>query len=262
LQPRIDSSDLHAPIDPDARIRGLRQLREENNARILDELAALSPLNDKRLLDVGSAHGWFVLEAGRRGMVAEGIEPEEAMVDYARAHGATIRHGYFPTGLDEDECLDVIAFNDVLEHIPDAEATIRACASSLRPGGLLSINVPTASGLAYRAATCLARLGMRRPYRRLWQFGFPSPHTHYFTPRALTLLLEREGFEISRISALPSIRREGLWARVHTASRPSPLSVLSFAALWLAAPLLASPRHSDIVLVIARLDRPQPARTR
>lgn len=252
LEPEIESSRLHSIIDSDARIQGLKRLRQQNNAQILDQIAALTPLEGRRLLDVGAAHGWFVVEAAQRRMAAEGVEPETAMVRYAREQGASVREGYFPEALAEDERFDVIAFNDVLEHIPDVEETVRACALSLQPGGVLSINVPTATGLAYRTATWLARLGISGPYRRLWQVGLPSPHLHYFTPRALTTLLERHGFEVSSVVTLPSIRRDGLWARIHAATAPSLSSVVAFATLWLATPILASPRHSDIMLVLAR----------
>src|SRR5690242_16874995 len=163
LRPEIESADLHETIDPEARVAGLRELRWENNTRILDEIEVLTPLAGKRLLDVGSAHGWFLVQAAERGMQAEGVEPEDAMVQISRARGASVRQGYFPTVLDADEQVDVITFNDVLEHIPNVQATIAACAKVLSPGGVLSINIPTASGLAFRMAVWLARLGVRSP---------------------------------------------------------------------------------------------------
>lgn len=252
LEPRIESNALHAPIDPDARIAGFKELRNENNARILDEIGALTPLEGKRLLDVGSAHGWFLAEAARRGMIAEGIEPDDAMVEQSLALGVTVRPGYFPAAMSECARVDVITFNDVLEHIPDVDATLSACAKSLQPGGVLSINIPNASGLGYRIATGLARLRLAGPYRRFWQHGLPSPHVHYFTAQSLARLLERHGLHVIRTLPLSSIRRTGLWARVHTTSRPSPLSVLTFAALWLCAPILDRPSQSDIVLVLAQ----------
>lgn len=210
------------------------------------------PLNGAQILDVGSAHGWFVGEATRRGMSAEGIEPEAEMVQHVREQGLSVRHGYFPGALAEDERVDIISFNDVLEHIPDVETALAACARSLRPDGVLSVNVPNASGLGYRVAMSLARIGVRGPYLRLWQYGLPSPHIHYFTTQALTRLIERQGFTVVRTLPLSSIRRKGLWARVHTVSRPSPLSIANFIALWLSAPILDHPSQSDIVLLLAK----------
>jgi 2-polyprenyl-3-methyl-5-hydroxy-6-metoxy-1,4-benzoquinol methylase len=252
LAPAINSAELHEPIDQAGRIAGFKVLRDQNNARILDEMAAETPLRGKRLFDVGSAHGWFVEAAARRGMRAEGIEPELEMIDHARARGLTVRPGYFPAAISQEERADVISFNDVLEHIPDVDAALDACMHTLNPGGLLSVNIPSASGLAYRIATMLARVGLRGPYFRLWQHGLPSPHIHYFTPAALRRVIERHGFAVVRQRPLGSIRRQGLWARVHTVSRPTASSVVAFLALWAAAPILNRPRHADLVLLVAR----------
>jgi 2-polyprenyl-3-methyl-5-hydroxy-6-metoxy-1,4-benzoquinol methylase len=251
LQPAIDSAELHEPIDRSGRIAGFKALRDANNESILDEIAGLVPLKDKRLLDVGSAHGWFVGAASRRGLQAKGIEPEAEMVDHARAQGLNIRPGYFPSALVDNEQVDIISFNDVLEHIPDVNEALDACARALPAGGVLSVNIPSAGGLAYRIASVLALVGFRGPYRRLWQHGLPSPHIHYFTPEALQRLIQRHGFTVVRQRPLSSIRRDGLWARLHTVSRPTASSVIVFLALWIAAPLFEQPRHADVILLLA-----------
>ncbi|MCW3017274.1 MAG: methyltransferase protein [Solirubrobacterales bacterium] len=252
LEPEIESEALQQEIDTDARAVGLKKLREGNNERILDEIATLRPLEAASLFDVGSAHGWFLAAASARGMEAEGIEPEAGMADHARAHGLSVRSGYFPAAVSADERADVISFNDVLEHIPDVDATLEACAQTLRPGGILSVNIPNATGLAYRMASSLARIGVRGPYLRCWQHGLPSPHTHYFPAEALIRVIQRHGLVVRRTVPLSSVQRDGLWARLHMVGRPTPLTIVSFAVLWLAAPLFNRPGNSDIVLVLAQ----------
>ncbi|MCW2958773.1 MAG: methyltransferase [Solirubrobacterales bacterium] len=252
LQPQIESSSLHGAIDTAARSNGLKELRERNNERILDEIEGLRPVRDAEMLDVGPAHGWFMTAALTRGGRIQGVEPEEAIADYARGRGLTVRSGYFPGALDDAARFDTISFNDVLEHIPDVHATLRACAETLTPGGILSVNIPSATGLAFRVACLLRRLGIRGPYLRLWQEGLPSPHVHYFTPAALGQLIEQHGLIVRRTVPLSSVQRRGLWSRLHTVERPSPKSIFAFAALWLAAPILDRPSNSDIVLVLAQ----------
>ncbi|MDQ8043164.1 MAG: class I SAM-dependent methyltransferase [Solirubrobacteraceae bacterium] len=260
LEPEIESASLHRAIDTGARSEGLRELRERNNRRILDEIAALQPLEGKRLIDVGSAHGWFLEAAATRGLDAAGIEPEDAIAEHARAAGHRVRSGYFPAVLEPGEQADVITFNDVLEHIPDVDETLRACAQTLRPGGVLSINIPSATGLGYRVATLLGRLGVKGPYERFWQYGLPSPHAHYFTPEALATLVRRHGLILRRTVPLSSVQRRGLWARLHTIERPSVRSVIAFVGLWVAAPILDRPANSDIVLVLAQRAAEEPSR--
>jgi 2-polyprenyl-3-methyl-5-hydroxy-6-metoxy-1,4-benzoquinol methylase len=255
LEPEINSRNEHVAsgteIDTEARIAGLERLRRENFRDVLDRIGALVPLDGARLLDVGSAHGWFLEEAAARGVRATGVEPEEDVAASPLSRGLDVRTGFFPDALDKGETFDVITFNDVLEHIPDARATLAACAEALRPGGVLSINIPNADGLGYRVAGTAARVGVRGPFERFWQHGLPSPHCHYFTRAGLRRLVEDSGFAVEEVGALSAISRDGLWERVHTFRRTTPASVASFAALWAAAPVLNRPRNSDIVLMLA-----------
>jgi 2-polyprenyl-3-methyl-5-hydroxy-6-metoxy-1,4-benzoquinol methylase len=255
LEPEINSRNEHVAtgteIDTEARIAGLERLRRENFRDILDRVGALLPLDGARLLDVGSAHGWFLEEAAARGVRATGVEPEEDVAAGPLSRGLDVRLGFFPDAIDKGETFDVITFNDVLEHIPDARATLAACAEFLRPGGVLSINIPNADGLGYRVASTAARVGVRGPFERFWQHGLPSPHVHYFTRAGLRRLVADSGFAVEEVGALSAISRDGLWERVHTFRRATPASVASFAALWAAAPILNRPRNSDIVLTLA-----------
>jgi SAM-dependent methyltransferase len=256
LEPEINARNTHVTtateIDTTARVAGLERLRRENFRQVLDRIATLMPLAGARLLDVGSAHGWFLEEAAARGAEATGVEPEEDVAADALRRGLDVRRGYFPDVVGESERFDVVAFNDVLEHIPDARGTLEACARVLRPGGILSVNIPNADGLGYRVAGGAARLGVRGPFERFWQHGLPSPHCHYFTRASLTRLVAGSGFEVEEVEALSAISRQGLWNRVHTFRSTSPASVASFAALWAAAPVLNRPSNSDIVLLLGR----------
>ncbi|MCW3028964.1 MAG: methyltransferase [Solirubrobacterales bacterium] len=226
---------------------GYELLRRENARVVLDRIANLRPVSGARVLDVGSAYGWFLEEAERAGASSVGIEPDERVA--ARSYGE-VRIGRFPDALVADECFDVIAFNDVLEHIPDVRGALEACRASLRPGGLLSVNIPTADGLAFRAAEVLARFGVRGPYERLWQRGLASPHLHYFSTAALVNLLGSCGIRVRRVDQLSAIGRDGLWQRLHTVRPVGPTSLVSYACLYAAAGLLNRPGCSDIVHVI------------
>jgi hypothetical protein len=120
------------------------------------------------------------------------------------------------------------------------------------------LNLPSSRGVFYRLAEALDRAGLSSPLERLWQKGFPSPHLSYFDPDQLRRLMERHGMvEIDR-STLPSIRIDGLWARLRYDRRSAPAAA---AAVWLgvaaAAPVL---RHlpGDISLQIFRRTECQP----
>ena len=208
-----------------------------------------------RLLDVGSGYGWFLDEAARLGIDAVGAEPDEAVAAISLARGVDVRVGYFPDAVRPGERFDLVTFNDVLEHVPDVRGVLRAVHRALVPDGRLAINIPSARGLAYRAACALARAGAAGPYERLWQRDLPSPHIHYFPPDALAALVGEHGFEIVSVRPLTAISRRGLWERVHSVRHPSPASIASFGVLWAAADVFNQPSCSDVFLLVARRRR-------
>jgi 2-polyprenyl-3-methyl-5-hydroxy-6-metoxy-1,4-benzoquinol methylase len=235
-------------LDTDTRVAGYEGLRRDNFRIVLDRLSRLRTLESANVLDVGSAYGWFLQEATNVGAVALGIEPDDRVA--ARSAGQVLV-GRFPGVLAAEERFDVIAFNDALEHIPDVRGALETCRLHLRPGGLLSVNIPTANGLGFRVARGLARLGINGPYQRMWQYGLASPHLHYFSTRALVDLIDSCNLRVRAVRQLPAITRKGLWHRVHTVRRASAPSVLGFACLYAAASVLNRPGCSDIVHVIA-----------
>ena len=218
-------------LDEALRESGLAAVRTRNNAWLLAALKARS-FEGARLLDVGSGPG-FLLDAARaEGFQPEGIEPDANTVAAAAARGAPVRHGYFPDALEPGERFDVIVFNDVIEHIPDLAAALKACADHLTPGGLLCLNCPDRRGLFFRTADLLDRLGLGGAYDRLWQRDMPSPHIWYFTPEGLTRAAARHGFAPETEVALASIDPQGLWSRIRYVKGQS---ILLSAAAWLFA---------------------------
>jgi 2-polyprenyl-3-methyl-5-hydroxy-6-metoxy-1,4-benzoquinol methylase len=250
LEPSINGDTLHN-ADPCARELGLRAIRQRTFDEVLDRIESIRPLAGARLLDIGCAHGWFLGAAAHRGAITRGIEPDAQMVAFAAAQGQTVSEGLFPQALAPGERFDVIAFNDVLEHIPDVGGALDACYQHLEPGGLLSVNIPTSDGVSYRVAVQLARCRLRGPLMRLWQHGLPSPHIHYFPRAALLHLLEDRGFRIRALGPVTAIVRPGLWRRLHVYKGPTPATVGGYATLMLAAPVLNARSFCDIFHVVA-----------
>ncbi len=170
-------------VDQAMREDGLGAVRDRNNARLLNRLAALTAPGG-RLLDVGCGPGFLLRAAAARGFLTQGVEPDADVAPAAGAH-ARVRHGYFPGVLAPAERYDAIVFNDVLEHIPDLTGTLAAAHAHLEAGGVLALNCPDRRGLFFRVAALADRLGLSGAYDRMWQRGLPSPHLWYFTPANL-----------------------------------------------------------------------------
>jgi putative flippase GtrA/SAM-dependent methyltransferase len=244
------NSESQRRLDEDFREVGLETLRRHNHAVVAERLLQDGLTPGGRLLDVGSAHGWFLAAARDRGLEAEGIEPDEAVAARAEAPGARV--GYFPDVLGPEERFDAITFNDVLEHFPDVGAAVSASVAHLQPGGLLSVNIPNSQGLFYRLAVLCHSLGLRSAFERLWQVGLPSPHLWFFDRAGLTRLGQNHGLELVSARSLDSVRRRGLWQRAHADRKPSPTSVLGVAFVWLTAPLFNASGSSDIMHLVFR----------
>lgn len=226
LEPRINEHDAYDVLREADREAGLKNMRAENFRVILQEIKRFANPENKALLDVGSAHGWFLREAAPLFTVA-GIEPDEEVAERSRLSGNTIRTGFFPTVLNENERFDVIVFNDVIEHIPAVAAAVDACVLHLNRDGLLVLNLPSSTGFFYRLAKILVRFGWLNPFERMWQKGLPSPHVHYFSLKNLLMLVQDRRFELLTTFELPSVRAQGLLERMRWAGN------LDGVSLWI-----------------------------
>ena len=135
-----------------------------------------------RLLEIGCAYGFFLLEARRRFDVS-GIEIAEGAVRFCHGRGlADVRHGV----LDEETVrnlpsMDAIVLLDVIEHLPDPNDAFRLLASKLKPKGVLMLTTGDWSSVVAR---------ITGPH---WRLMTPPQHSFYFTPKSLRILGERHG---------------------------------------------------------------------
>jgi SAM-dependent methyltransferase len=247
----INQQPAANPIDESAREVGLKALRLENFSAIVESAKRHAPPGANRLLDVGSAHGWF-LETARDSFDVLGVEPDAVVGARAAARGLPVRAGFFPDALHEGERFDVIVFNDVIEHIPDIHRALAACRERLDPGGILILNLPSSRGFFYRLSKTMARLGWRTPFDRLWQKDLPSPHVHYFNSANLAVLVGRHGFELVDSDELPALRAKGLLERLRCAGNLSAVALyIQYVAILCAIPILRA-FPSDIIVCIFR----------
>jgi 2-polyprenyl-3-methyl-5-hydroxy-6-metoxy-1,4-benzoquinol methylase len=248
LKGAINQRGHQDPVNEQEREVGLKALRLENFREIVQYARHYAP-SAMKLLDVGSAHGWF-LETARAHFDVLGVEPDAVVGTRAAERGLPVRPGYFPQALSDGERFDVIVFNDVIEHIPDIRSALSACAERLNAGGILILNLPNSRGFFYRISKLVARLGWSAPFDRLWQKGLPSPHVHYFRPQNLSSLVQQHGFDLMRSAELPALRAKGLLERLRCAGNIPAVSLYAqYFAILCAIPVLRA-FPSDIIVCI------------
>jgi cyclopropane fatty-acyl-phospholipid synthase-like methyltransferase len=137
------------------------------------------------LLDVGAGSGILVEEAGRSGLLAEGVEPSQWLAEQAISRGLTVHQGTL-SQLRLTRSYDIVTLIDVIEHVSDPVALLRAATERLAPGGSVVVITPNIRSLAARA------LGTR------W-WHFRVAHVGYFTVQTLDLACQQAGLERRRL---------------------------------------------------------------
>lgn len=151
-----------------------------------DQLKILEERIQKgRLLDVGCAYGFLLGQAAHRGWQPQGVELSGDAADHARkTYGVPVFNGRLrDAGLAEGG-FDAVVMNDVIEHMTDPLAEIREIHRILRPDGLFILHTPN------EASPWHWLMGSR------WIHLKPEEHLYYFSPRTLSDMLGRAGFDV------------------------------------------------------------------
>jgi SAM-dependent methyltransferase len=209
----------------------LDDIRKKNFRTVIHHIRNHILPGRRALLEVGCGPGLFLAEAAAEGLKAIGIEPYEAMARRGLKEGLDIRIGLFPDCLADCEAFDVVVFNDVFEHLPDASGVLRTCSRHLVPGGLLAINIPNSRGPFFRLAKLAADWGIPGPWERMWQKDFFSPHIHYVSPKSLGSLCRGSGFEpVGDEVRMATVAFRGLWRRIRAPGNvPLPRAIVLYA---------------------------------
>jgi SAM-dependent methyltransferase len=121
-----------------------------------------------RLLELGCAYGFFLVEAARFFDVT-GIELAREAAEHARSLGLNVVHGAADeSSLGQIGELDVIVLFDVIEHLQEPREALALCLKKLRANGIVVITTGDFGSLLARLAG--ARWRLMTPPQHLWFF--------------------------------------------------------------------------------------------
>lgn len=145
--------------DPNGEFKTLHQV----NPLRLDFIQRYADLQGKRLVDVGCGGGILTEGLAKAGADALGVDLSEDLIDIADLHGLETgvtahyqRISAEALAAEQPASFDHVTCMEMLEHVPDPASIIQACATLVKPGGMVFFStlnrVPKAYLLAIVAA--------------------------------------------------------------------------------------------------------------
>jgi SAM-dependent methyltransferase len=165
---------------------------------LLDEIVGLGA-GAGSLLDVGCFSGMFLRNAQKRGFEISGIEPnQDAFLHVRNLLGCEVVHGSLSSAHFSLSRFSAVSFLDVIEHVENPVADLKAAWRIMRPGGVLVLTTPNVRGLLQRIVK-IKRNITRQPWCPIDDVPW---HLWGFTRGSLKLCVEKAGFSVKKISWL------------------------------------------------------------
>jgi ubiquinone/menaquinone biosynthesis C-methylase UbiE len=198
-----------------------------------------------RILDVGTATGFFLEVAQAAGFEPYGVEISEYSGAIAakkfgagRIHIGTLETAPFPAG-----SFDAIAMTDLIEHVTTPVDTLRLAHRFLKPGGVVILTTPNSHSLS------------RKLMGRSWTH-YKMEHLFYMNPRAIQVIAQKAGFRLvlcrsaEKTMSIGYLHSQLLEYR-HWALTPA---IRLVAALF--RPFVAHPIHLKMGEIVVILEKP------
>lgn len=166
-----------------------------------DKKAALS-LKGLTVLDIGCGGGLVAEPLARLGAEVTGIDPAPENIEAAKAHaaGARLKIAYraetAETFAASGACFDAVLLLEVVEHVPDVPAFLKAVAPLVRPGGIMIVSTLNRTLKAYALAIVGAELILR------WLPLGTHNWERFVTPDELRAALRSAGFSFADLTGM------------------------------------------------------------
>lgn len=162
-----------------------RYFRKNFALRFRELQKFIDPARHRRLLEIGSAYGFFLDTVKHHFASAEGIDITDAGTVHARERlGLDVVQADFLAHDYGARKFDVVCMWDTVEHLREPQAYVEKIAAHTDAGALLAMTTGD-------IASVNARLRGRS-----WRLIHPPTHLHYFSPGTIARMLDRHGFEV------------------------------------------------------------------
>lgn len=160
--PNADDKELakfselaHRWWDPQSEFRPLHEI----NPLRVDWIAGHVELTGARVLDVGCGGGILAEAMAARGAQVTGIDLSDKALAVARLHllesGQQVDYRKIPVetlAAESPASFDVVTCMEMLEHVPDPQSVVSACARLVKPGGWVFFSTINRNAKAFALA--------------------------------------------------------------------------------------------------------------
>ena len=184
----------------------LKYIRDQVDQHWQCDECRRTPLDGKTALDVGCGAGLLAEPLARLGARVTGLDASPELIAVARAHAAA-------TGLEidyrageiakQEGQFDLITCLEVIEHVADPAAFVKALARRLALGGLLILSTPNATGWSKLLMITLGE-GLGRIPKGTHDFG------KFIGPERLRVLLAEAGLKCLDVEGIAWSPTRGL----------------------------------------------------
>lgn len=144
-----------------------RTLHDINPCRY-DYVAAQTGLAGARVADIGCGGGIFSEALARAGAHVTAIDAAAELVEVARHHALTHALPVHYEACTAEQLaarkgahFDVVTCLELIEHVPEPESLLAACAALLKPGGTLVVSTLNRSATSYALGVVMAEYVLR-----------------------------------------------------------------------------------------------------
>ena len=146
-------SDLaHRWWDPNSEFKPLHDI----NPLRLNWIDQTIGLNGKKVIDIGCGGGILSESMAARGAIVTGIDLSDKALSVARLHlletGAKVDYQHIAAesmATEHPATFDIVTCLEMLEHVPDPQQTVAACAQLVKPGGDVFLSTLNRNPKAY-----------------------------------------------------------------------------------------------------------------
>ena len=189
--------------DPDGKFKPLHMLNPCRLGYARDRIAAahgrdlgsLTPFEGLEILDIGCGGGLLCEPMARLGARVTGVDPAARNIPVAKLHAeqSGLEIDYRVATAEElaeaGEQYDAVLNMEVVEHVPDPQAYLDACAKLLRPGGVMITSTLSRNPKSYVFAIVGAEYVMR------WLPKGTHQWSKFITPDELFRMLAGAGLD-------------------------------------------------------------------